>query len=301
MRRRTVFSLFIPILLILVSVAGAQPKKRVAVFTFEDKSQQGYHWWSGGSPGDGMSDMLITELVKSGKYTVVERGEIDQIMQEQNLGMSGRVTPESAAQVGKLLGVQLAIMGAVTEFGVSKGGTGGRIQGIGLGVQKQEASVGIDVRFVNTTTGEILLAESVHKKESKSGLSVSTAEFDFHNQNDFDNSLAGKATRAAIEEIMQLIDKQMDSAVWEGMVLLIRDGVIYMKPGEDAGVKIGDVFTVYTQGEELIDPETGISLGSEESKVGTIKVTGMVSGGKAAKASPVTGSGFAKGDIIRLK
>lgn len=301
MRRNTAFSFGFLFLFLFAALVQAQPKKRVAVFSFENKSRQGYHWWSGGSPGDGMADMLITELVKSGKYTVIERGQINQIMQEQNLGMSGRVTPQSAAKIGKLLGVELAIMGAVTEFGVSKGGTGGRIQGIGVGVKKQKATVAIDVRFVNTNTGEILLAENVRKEESKSGLSLSTPEFNFRNQNDFDNSLAGKATRAAVDEIMQLIDQQMDSSVWEGMVLLLKDGVIYMKPGEDAGVKPGDVFTVYTKGEELIDPETGISLGSEESKVGTIKVTSLVSGGKAAKARAVTGSGFKKGDIIRLK
>lgn len=289
------------LLLAAASLLQAQPKKRVAVFSFENKSKDGYHWWTGGSPGDGMADMLITELVKSGKYTVVERGEISKIMQEQDLGATGRVTPQSAAQIGKLLGVELAVMGAVTEFGVSKGGTGGRIKGIGLGVKKQDAVVAIDVRFVNTNTGEILLAENVRKEQSKSGLSLSTSEFSFDNRNDFDNSLAGKATRAAIEEIMELIDAQMQSTIWEGMVIQNRGGVIYIKPGGDGGVKPGDVYTVYAQGEELIDPETGISLGSEEVKVGTIKVTSLVPGGKAAKAAAVTGSGFKQGDIVRQK
>ena len=301
MRRRTIFILFPGIILLLTAAVQAQPKKRVAVFSFEDKSKHGYHWWTGGSPGDGMADMLITELVKSGKYTVIERGEIDQIMQEQNLGMSGRVTPQSAAEIGKLLGVELAIMGAVTEFGVAKGGTGGRIQGIGIGVSKQKAVVAIDVRFVNTNTGEILLAENVRKEEAKSGLRLNTSEFSFNNRNDFDNSLAGKATRAAIDEIMELIDGQMAQTVWEGMVILVRDGVIYMKPGGDSGVEVGDVYTVYGKGEELIDPETGISLGSEETKLGTIKVTSLVTGGKAAKATPVQGNGFKKGDILRVK
>ena len=67
------------------------------------------------------------------------------------------------------------------------------------------------------------------------------------------------------------------------------------------GVQVGDVFTVYSAGEELIDPDTGLSLGSEETKMGTISVTGMVSGGKAAKAAPKMGSGFKKGDLVRLK
>jgi hypothetical protein len=244
--------------------------------------------------------MLTTELVKSGKYIVIERQEITKIMDEQNLGQSGRVTEQSAAQVGKLLGVELAIVGAVTEFGSAEGGTSGRIKGIGLGVKKSSATVAIDVRFVNTTTGEILAADNIRKEESKSGLSLSTPQFGFDNRNDFDSSLAGKATREAINAIMSMVDAQMAQLPWEGKIILVKDATIYMKPGSDAGVKIGDAFTVYSAGEELIDPDTGLSLGSEVKKIGTIEVDGMVSGGKAAKAVVKMGSGFKKGDLVRL-
>jgi len=120
MKKTIVFVSLLALLLAGVT-AQAQLKKRVAVFTFEDKSEQGWHWWSGGSPGEGMADMLTTELVKSGKYIVVERSEISKIMQEQDLGQTGRVTEQSAAKMGQLLGVELAIMGSVTEFGVTKG------------------------------------------------------------------------------------------------------------------------------------------------------------------------------------
>ena len=84
---------------------------------------------------------------------------------------------------------------------------------------------------------------------------------------------------------MGLIDDQMKELPWEGKIILVQGTTIYMKPGEDSGVKVGDTFAVYSQGQELIDPDTGLSLGSEESKIGTIQVTSLVSGGKAAKAA----------------
>jgi len=287
--------------LLVFSTAFPQLKKRVAVFTFEDKSSHGWRWWDGKSPGDGVADMLTTTLVKSGKYVVVERQEITQVLDEQKLGQAGLVTPQSAAEMGKLLGVELAIMGAVTEFGHSSGGTGGRVRGIGVGVKKQTATVAVDVRFVNTTTGEILAAENVRKEKSSGGLSISTPKFGFDNRNDFDNSLVGKATREAIDAIVGLVDAQMEQLPWEGKILMVRGNTIFIKPGSDAGVKVGDTFAVYSKGEELIDPDTGISLGSVESKVGTIEVTSIVSGGKAAQAVIKLGSGFKKGDLVRLK
>lgn len=289
-------------LIVLLSVTlFGQPKKRVAVFTFEDKTDKSYHWYDNKSPGDGMTDMLTTELVKSGKYTVIERQEIAKIMQEQNLGMTGRVTEQSAAQIGKLLGVELAVVGAVTEFGGTKGGTGGRIKGFGVGVNKQTATVAVDVRFVNTNTGEILAADNVRKEESSSGLKFSSSQFSFNNKKDFDNSLVGKVTRACIEDIMSLVEKQMVAMPWEGKIIMINGATIFVKPGSDSGIKVGDTFAVYAEGQELIDPDTGLSLGSVESKVGTIQITGFVSGGKAAQATAKTGSGFKKGDLIRMK
>ena len=65
--------LFVSLIMVMImkpSLYG-QMKKRVAVFTFEDKTDQSYHWWDGRNPGDGMADMLTTALVKSGKYTVI--------------------------------------------------------------------------------------------------------------------------------------------------------------------------------------------------------------------------------------
>jgi curli biogenesis system outer membrane secretion channel CsgG len=92
--------------------ALAQAKKRVAVFVFEDKTDHRYHWWNGQPVGDGMSEMLTTTLVKSGKYRVMERAQMEKLLQEQGLGMSGAVTPQTAAQAGLLQILLSGINGA---------------------------------------------------------------------------------------------------------------------------------------------------------------------------------------------
>ncbi|MCD6117829.1 hypothetical protein J7K93_12495 [bacterium] len=300
MRKNIVYFTFFAVIILLSSAANAQLKRRIAVFSFEDKTSHPYRWWNGGSPGDGMADMLVTTLVKNGKYRVIERQEIDKIMQEQNLGQSGRVTQQSAVAIGRLLGVELAVFGSVSEFGYKKSSTRGRIKGIGIGVKKQSATVAIDVRIVNTTTGEILAAENVRKEESSSGLSFSSRNGRFNDRTSFDNSLVGKATRNAVNAVVALIEKQMEVMPWSGKIILVKGSIIYIKPGSEGGVKTGDLFTVYSKGEELIDPDTGLSLGVEEKKTGVIKITGLITGGKAAKAVIVSGRGMKKGDIIKV-
>src|SRR5579863_5796118 len=71
-------------------------KRRIGVVDFENKTTYGAN-----RLGTSASDVLITELAKSGKFIVVERDKINTIMAEQKLGMSGAIDPSTAAQVGK--------------------------------------------------------------------------------------------------------------------------------------------------------------------------------------------------------
>ncbi len=278
-------------------------KKRIAVLDFEDKTNHAYHWWTGQPVGEGMADMLVTALVKTGNYQVYERQEIQKIMQEQQLGQTGAVTQESAAQVGKLLGVELAIFGAVTEFGYSEGTVGGALKqkGLGLGVKSTKATVAVDVRFVNTTTGEIITAESVRKEESKKGLSVSTTQIDYQNQNAFAESIVGKATRQAVDAVVEFVNGATPGLPWQAKIIK-GDGPIFINVGAVSGVQNNDQFVVYRAGEDLVDPDTGLSLGAVETKIGAIKVTNNnVGNGKASQCVAVEGSGFQRNDLVRLQ
>lgn len=294
----------IGVVFIFTISSTAQTKKRVAVFAFEDKTDHRWHWWTGQPVGEGMADMLTTELVKSGKYQVIERQAIDKIMQEQHLGQTGMITAQSAARVGQLLGVELAIIGAVTEFGYKKTDVGGVLkkQGLGLGVQSASASVGIDVRFVNVNTGEIIAADNVRHEESKKGLKLDTQQFSFKNKSEFDESLVGKATRKSIEEIIVKLDSQLGNLPWQAKVIKVADNMVYINAGSESGVQVGDVLVVVTKGEELIDPDTGLSLGAEERQVGVIEVVdSSIGNGKASKCKIKLGGGFNPGDLVRQR
>lgn len=295
--------------MVFVVAATAQEKtgglkKRLAVMDFEDKTGHG-----GWHIGSGMADMLTTALVKSGKFMVIERQQLEKVMKEQALGQTGAVTAQSAAQVGKLLGVELMVMGSVNEFGEKQskvgGGVGGRLGGkLGglnrVGVDSKTARVGMDVRLVNTSTGEIVAAEGIAEDESKKGLDVGTDDFSFSNDTHFDETLAGKATRKVVNKVVELVTASMAKVPWTGKIIAINaDKTVMIKPGALGGVAVGDKFTVYSAGEEVIDPETGLSLGAEETKAGTIEVIDAKD--QFAKAKVVSGSGFKKLDSVREK
>lgn len=308
--KRIALPLFVALAVLAAAPAlAAEPgkpmgkQKRVAVFSFEDKTEHTWHWWGGKGVGDGMADMLTTTLVKSGRYRVFERKQIEAALSEQRLGTSGIVTQESAAKTGKMIGAEFAIIGAVTEFGYKKRSTGGLLKaaGVGGGVSQTTAVVGVDVRFVNTTTGEVVKAESIRKQKSAMGLDVNTKQVAFDSESHFDNTLVGKVTREAIDGIMELLDAQGGGGPWEAKVVTVGSGTCVINAGSATGIKAGTRFVIVRVGEELKDPDTGESLGASEEEVGEVEVTGdFGTAGKAATCRILSGS-VQKGDVVREK
>ncbi|MCK4926732.1 CsgG/HfaB family protein [Candidatus Aerophobetes bacterium] len=277
---------------------GRVLKKRIAVAGFENKVQPwwGWHW----DIGEGMSDMLVSALVNTGRFTVLEREALQDILEEQNLAEEGRVSAQTAAQAGKLLGAQILIRGAITEFSHQKSGTGGqiKIKGFSIGGTKEVAHVAVDVRMYDTTSGEILTSKPVEGGAETRALKVGVVYKDLaFGAGGFEKTPLGKATREVINEAVELIISEMKAIPWEGAVVTVRDGQVYINAGSNDNVEQGDRFLVFEKGEELVDPMTGLSLGAEETELGIIKVVSIKE--KYSIAETVLGSGFSRGNIIR--
>ena len=143
----------------IAQTAPTPRKKRVAVFDFDYAtvhSGVAAIFGQDVDVGKGISDLLVKYLVKDGSYSVIERKAMDKILAEQNFSNSDRANPNSAAKLGKLLGVDAIIVGSITQFGndtkkTGLGGAGGGLGGFGLGGfkhSKSKAIVGLDARIV---------------------------------------------------------------------------------------------------------------------------------------------------------
>jgi curli biogenesis system outer membrane secretion channel CsgG len=296
--KRILFVIPLCALFLLAAAMGqAQLKKRIAVSRFEDRSGARY-----AGIGKGVADMLATALVKSGKFSVIERQDLDKVFAEQHLGQSGAVTPESAAKAGKVLGVELLVIGSVSEFGIKKREVSGAFKVFGAGVDNKEARAVVDLRLVNSTTAEIIAAESEEGTENTLGVGIRYESLNFNDVSSWNDTDIGKACREAVDKCVALIVENMGKVPWSGKVLKVNaDGSVVMKPGSEAGVAVGTEFLVYRPGDEIKDPDTGLSLGNEETKIGRVKVTEDMLKGKACKAIVLEGAPLQVGDIIREK
>ena len=143
------------------TLAEGKDKPRIAVLKFENKADNQY-WWHGGA--EAMQDVFVTELVKSGKFRVIDRERLDALMSEKNLSLSGDLDPTTAVRVGKLLGVEYFLTGAVTEYGTDTAGG----SGFGVSVKRNKFTAAANARIIDVETGEILWADEA-RAEEKSG------------------------------------------------------------------------------------------------------------------------------------
>jgi len=181
---------------------------RPSVGVAEFRNESGAAWWRGGV-GWELSGMLSNELSSSGDFRVVERNKLQNVLEEQNLAASGRVSPGTGAKIGKLTGAQYLVTGTVTSYEENTSSTGGGLsfKGIGLGGKSSEAYLAVDIRVINTTTGDIDYSRTVEGRSKSSGIAVGVSRGGFggtlaHEE----NTPAGKAIRAALVEITDYLD-----------------------------------------------------------------------------------------------
>ena len=168
MKRITSLVLCAALVLVVASVAFAADKStkpRLAILEFKNKADNQW-WYHGGATA--AQDVFVTELVKSGKFRVVEREQLAALMEEKNLTLSGDVDPATAVRVGKLLGVNYLLTGAVTEYGNTDVGGGG----FGVSAGKRKFVAAMNARLIDTSTGEIVWADEAREEEASVKVSV---------------------------------------------------------------------------------------------------------------------------------
>ncbi|HOW43310.1 MAG TPA: CsgG/HfaB family protein [Candidatus Omnitrophota bacterium] len=141
------------------------PKARIAVADFDVKAAKADY-----EIGSGLREMLVTALINSSRFRVMERQVLNAIMQEQELSASGAAQP-GGVQRGQIKTADLIVTAAVTEFepeasggaaGLGGGGKLGKtLLGAVIGGAMNKAHMALDIRIIDSSTSEVLAATRV--------------------------------------------------------------------------------------------------------------------------------------------
>ena len=300
--------------LAMATGAAAQPampydglKKTVSVDQFLATEAVG-----GSVTAEGMTALLTAALVKDGRFVVVERTGLGNVLAEQALGQSAAAIAESAAKTGRLIGAGIIVRGAVTKFEPAASGGGVAFGGLPLGsflspfatragLTHRTAVKEISLRLVDTTTGQVIststaqgaassTAADVTIVDSNSGASVGGGAFR--------NTPIGQAGEQAIVKAVEQIAAGMKGVAWSALVVDANDGTIYVNAGAERNVQTGMVLNVYRKGKVFTDPATGVVLDVDMQKIGMIRIDGVRE--KLSTAAVVNGETPARGDLLKL-
>jgi len=161
-------------------LAEVRKVSRIAVFPFADTNAAARQ----AGDGEAIAGMLMTELINSKTFQVVERSEIQRIIDEVGLGQEGVIDAATAKQIGKIYGVEILVFGTVAKF---------------------NSLVETDLRLVETESGQALMAENAScrgETEIRSMVKLLAQKIEKRYQNQFLEEVRFESTPTGAEVIL---------------------------------------------------------------------------------------------------
>ena len=237
-------------------------------------------------PVNGIEAIITDVMNRTGRFRLLERQALSAVLSEQDLVTSERVTKPSGAKTGNVLGARYLVQVAVTDYEANVSGREGGGVGLlrntaafgGLGMKSSRGRVGLNVRLIDAETSEVVYTKQIESVIKESGLTVvgfgGSAGFNDYLGgflSNYSKTPIGQAVIAGINKGIYELAKQIGAEPAAGSIIQVKGGQIWINLGRGS-VSVGEELRVWEKGEALIDPDTGISLGSMDTDIGGIRV-----------------------------
>ncbi len=233
-------------------------KRKVAIARFSNETQyaKGLFYSKDNDPlGKQAVDILSTKLASTNKFILLERQDLDKILEE--LEITGN---DSYQKVG----ADYLIIGSITEFGRKNIGDVNAFSRS----KTQTVQAGVSVRLVDVTTGQIIYSEEAKGEAVTTNKTV----MGLGERTDFDATLSDKAISAAISKLVENIINNCMDRPWKSYFLSYDDDGIIISGGSSQGLLVGDTFEVFEKGKKVKNPQTGMFMELPGKSVGSIKI-----------------------------
>ncbi|WP_075187807.1 CsgG/HfaB family protein [Teredinibacter haidensis] len=207
--------------------------------------------------GKQVTDMLSKALTESGNFLVFERPDIGRIQDEAAL--TGREL--------NLVGSDALVIGSLTEFGRRTTGESGFFSSS----KKQTAYAKVDMRLVDTTTGQITEAFSGAGEASIENVNVAG----FGSKAAYDAAINDRAISIAIADAVNTLTQLLTKQPWQSSILSIDNEGVYMSGGASQGVATGMEFDVLVKGKRVKSGQSGFLIQLPGKKIARVKVTSL--------------------------
>lgn len=241
-----------------VKQEGQTLKRKVAIARFSNETEyaKGIFYDKANDPlGKQAVDILSTKLASTDKFILLERQDMDKIMEEMKLAGS-----ESTQKVG----ADYLIIGSITEFGRKNVGD---VKAFSR-AKTQTVQAGVNIRLVDVSTGQIIYSEEAKGEAETTDKTV----MGFGKQADYDATLSDKAISAAISKLVENVINNCMDRPWKSYFLSYDENGIIISGGKSQGLKVGDLYDVVEKGKSVKNPQTGMMIELPGKLVGKVMI-----------------------------
>lgn len=267
----------------------------IAVTTFDNRSGFSGRW----ELGRGMADLLVSELVMTKRFDVLERGELNYLLDEIDMQGNGFFRKEGRVPKGRLKNAQYLIRGVVNDFSqVSGGSFWFRAQKFITGGSAYTARVGLTLTVIDVESGSIIDAVQCEGNARARSAYAAGSYDDMRFGGDmFFKTPLGKATAQAIRTGLEGIVEHVPLGQWIPVVAGVMDSQVVINGGVNRGVNAGTLYHVRSADRSVTDPLTGDVISVITGNIiGLLKVNRV--GPKASYATIITGKGVERGQKL---
>ena len=256
------------------------PKRRVVIGKVKNYSRFGTQ-----RTDSITKDILVSEFSNSGRFNVLERDDLDSVMEE--LAFSNSLGEKSILAKQKFLDTDFVVVGSVTKYELNTTGSSSLFSKS----KEQRAEAVIELKVIDVLNGKVWTETGEGSSSVKFGTVLGAGTYGSY------GSLEQEAFRAAVIQGVEKIVNKIDSMPWTAAVVQKTGSKIIINSGSSNNLQIGTQMNVYKQGKAI--EYRGEVLGYEENLVGTAVVEDYI--GTDAAILRYNGVDFSLPAVVKLK
>ncbi|MGE9294288.1 MAG: CsgG/HfaB family protein [Puniceicoccales bacterium] len=212
----------------------------------------------------GLDGQLIDRLHNTRKFKVVAQSDLPQLVKQQEWQNSGNVDPNGAADQFDTEGANYMLVTTIDDFQDYIDET--VYKTIGRRSTQRQTSISLVAKIYDTSTGTLLESANIQVSDQQS---LDDPNYSVGRNGSLTDDLLSTLTRQAA----QMIAERVADVVYPARVIALTGSQATINRGDGSGIAVGQIWSVFSPGQNLVDPDTGELLGVEEVQVGTMRIT----------------------------
>lgn len=226
---------------------------------------------------EAIDGQMIDALNGTRKFEIIARSDMDALLTEG--GFTG-----AGLQVGESDYLFVPVVDDFQDF-VERA----TFSGIGATAEKRKIRLGMVGRIYDAKSGKLLESTNFQLDNLNTERLL--------NQSNRKGSFSDELLRQIAQEMGQKVAARVTDVIFPASIIAVTGPQATINRGDGTGIAIGQIWDIYAIGEELIDPDTGESLGGDEIKVGTLRIDRVTP--RFSTGTITENFGVEKGAVVR--